>query len=593
MAKHPFLDLITGYETSSEGDVKGKRFVSKAISGGGPQDIPSKFSVKLTQITRAFVNLVSYTSTRTWGLLLGVFGLLTLLLHFAVDYLSSAAELSTPVMLVGAIFAVIAIPLLSFDKPMSVAMQEIRLFDSIFFEFFCIRRMQKRDDMPGIHPAVGLVLGIILAVLGAVLPIWWVVAFMLGTVYLFLTAISPEFSFFFIFLVMPYLPMINDSQIILACLVAVTMLSFMRKIAEGKRIYYFEQYDFLLLLMLIIVFISGVFIGGAASFGPSSVMLILGFGGYALTGSLVANRRLADCVIKANIISSLPISAIAIAELVRAALTGGIGEFGGSSATFDSPDMLGAFLLVSAAFMFYFVFVRRHAVTKLIYGIYLFITLLAMASTLRIWLVIALVAGLIAYFALKLHKSSWIALGAIAFIPYLALLLPNSVLSSAAELPILSTLGFSEYLTVWISSRRLLVENLFAGVGIGNFMDAPYTASFLLQIACEAGVIVLVVFIMIFAVRLRHRSIYSPYTKHSQVSLLTDFADITMVALLVYGLFTPLWSAPTVYYLFWCVFGLGSAVLRISKHEFDDRVGYFSDGAGIDSSSIDISLHRT
>ena len=103
-------------------------------------------------------------------------------------------------------------------------------------------------------------------------------------------------------------------------------------------------------------------------------------------------------------------------------------------------------------------------------------------------------------------------------------------------------------------------------------------------------ILVLVVFVMIFAVRLGHRSVYSPYTKNSQVSTLAQFSDMTVVALLVYGLVTSIWTAPTVYYLFWCVFGLGSAVLRIAKHEFDDRVGYFSDGAGADSSAIDISL---
>lgn len=593
MARHPFLDLITGYEAASDAEVKGKRFVSKAVSGGASQEKPSKMALRISAFMRSFVNLVSYTSTRTYGLLLGGFGLLTLLIHFAKDYVSDGAELSTPVMLVGAIFAIVAIPFLSFDKPIAVAMQDFRMTDAIFFEFFCIRRMQRKTNETGLHPVLGLMIGLALAVLGGFVPTWYVVGGMGAAVYLYLTAISPEFSFFAIFLAMPYLPLVANSEVILAVLVAATLLSFVRKIAEGKRIYYFEQYDFLLLVMLIIVFISGIFVGGIGSFGSSLVMLVLGFGGYALTGSLVANRRLADCVIKANIISSLPVSVIAIAQLVRAAIAGGLREYDGSSATFDSPDMLGAFLLISSSFMLYFVFVRRNKMVKLTYAVYFIITLVAMASTLRVWLAVALLLGFVSYLALKIGHGSWIALGAIAFVPYVALFMPDSVLTAAKTLPILANLGFADYFDVWISSRKLFVDNIFSGVGTGDFMDAPYSASFLLQIGCEAGIFVLVVFIMIFAVRLRHRSIYSPYTKHSQVSLLTNFSDATMVALLVYGLFTPLWSAPTVYYLFWCVFGLGSAVLRISKHEFDDRVGYFSDGADVDSSSIDISLKHS
>ena len=590
MAKHPFLDLLTGYEEGTDREVKGKRFVSKAVSGRSSHERHSKLARRVMVLLRGFVNLVSYTSTRTYGLFLGGYGLLTLLLHFALSYASPERELSMPVLLTGAIFAIVAIPFLSFDKPIAVAMQELPLTDAVFFEFFCIQRMQKKVTGRVIHPAIGLLLGLLLALLGAFVPMWYVAIGIGVAVYLYLAVISPEFSFFFTFLVMPYLPLVDRGELILAAFVATTLLSFVRKIVEGKRIYYFEQYDFLLLVMLIIVFINGVATGGADSVLSSLVMLVLGFGGYALTGSLVANRRLADCVIKANIISSLPISVISIVQMIKSLANGDIADFGGSSATFASPDMLGAFLLISASFMLYFVFARTSKLTKLTYGVYLFVTLVAMACTLRVWLAVALLAGVIAYLVLKVDRATWLWLGLIAFIPYVAVLLPTPMLDAFGNEGILSVLGFGEYADRWISTRELFVENMFLGVGTGDFTDAPYSANFLLQIATEAGILVLVVFIVIFAVRLRHRSIYSPYTKDSQVSKLAQFSDVTVVALLIYGLFTSLWTAPTVYYLFWCVFGLGSAVLRISKHEFDDRVGYFSDGAGVDSSAIDISL---
>ena len=64
------------------------------------------------------------------------------------------------------------------------------------------------------------------------------------------------------------------------------------------------------------------------------------------------------------------------------------------------------------------------------------------------------------------------------------------------------------------------------------------------------------------------------------------------VALMVYGFFNSFWSDMTMYYLFFAVFGLGSATLRVAKSEFDDRVAYFSDGAGDDASSIDITIRR-
>ena len=74
------------------------------------------------------------------------------------------------------------------------------------------------------------------------------------------------------------------------------------------------------------------------------------------------------------------------------------------------------------------------------------------------------------------------------------------------------------------------------------------------------------------------------------MSALSEITTVSVIMLMVYGVFNYIWSDMTMYYLFWCVFGIGSAVLRISKQEFDDRVAYFSDGSAEDSSSIDITI---
>ena len=116
------------------------------------------------------------------------------------------------------------------------------------------------------------------------------------------------------------------------------------------------------------------------------------------------------------------------------------------------------------------------------------------------------------------------------------------------------------------------------------------SGNFLLEIGCEAGVFALVTFIAIFAIRIRHRSAYTPYIRGSQHVLINRFSTIALVVLFVYGILTSLWSDMTMYFLFWVVFGLGSAVLRVSRQEHDDLVAYYRDGAGQDASAIDITL---
>ena len=586
MPKRTFLNLLKGYEPSGK-DGKGKRFVSKEISGTASRDVASRTGRRMAAVAQGFFNMIAYTSTRSCGLFLGSFGLLTLLIHIAKDYLGFSNEVSLPIIITASLFAILSIPFITFDKPMAIAMQELRLTEVIFFEFFCMQRLQKKSVPITVHPVAALILGVLLATLGGFVPVFYVILGILAAVYLYLAVASPEFSFFFIFLVMPYLPMLEYAELILAVLVLITLLSFVRKIAEGKRIYHLEQYDVLIWIMLTMVFISGILIGDSSAILSALVMLLLGFGGYALTGSLVANRRLADCVVKANIFSSLPISVIAIIEF---SLGLARGEVRGSSATLGSPDMLGAFLLVSAFFMAYFVRVRRSVGVKVIYGIYLLLTAVAMATTLRVWLAATVIIALLAVAVISVGRFASPLLAALALLPYGFLFLPDSALSAIMRSKAIAVLGLDSYIWEWMQSRELFLDNLFLGVGTGNFADTYYSANFLLQIACEAGLLVLVAFVAIFAVRLVHRSVYRPYMKSSQVGLASNLADVVLVSLLVYGLFTSLWVSPTIYYLFWCVFGFGSAVLRISKKEFDDRVGYFSDGASSDSSSIDISL---
>ena len=588
MAKQNLLDLLVGYE-QNEGEGKGKRFASREISGSVAHRSKSRLLHKINELIGKIFDMIAYTSTRTYGLFLGTFGLLTLIIHFAKDYLGLGANVSPAVILISVLFAVLAVPFMSFDKPSATAMEEFRLTDWIFFEFFCMQRMPKKVVDVTLHPLVGVILGSLLAILGAFVPVTNVAIGIGVAVYVFLTLTSPEFSIFLIFLVIPYFPMMQHSELILAGLVSVTLISFIRKTYEGKRIYYFEKYDLLIVFMLLIVLASGAVIGGEGSLLSSLVMLVLGFGGYVLTGSLVVNRRLADNVIKANIFASLPISVIAIIEFFEGAVAGGEG-FSGVRGSFGSSDMLAAYLLTVSVFIIYFIIARTHFAIKLIYAIYLIPTLFAMAVTLRPWVIVAIVSGLIVYFAFKARNISGILLGTIGFLPYVLLFLPDSWLSFIGNLAPMTFLGFDEYIGVWIESRAIFLDNIWIGVGTGDFMDAPYTANFLLQIALEAGALVLFVFLAIFSTRLQHRTIYAPYITNSEVSLITDFADISVMVLMVYGLFTPLWSAPTIYYLFWCTFALGSAVLRVSKREFDERVGYFSDGAGHDSSSIDIAI---
>ena len=593
------MDLLRGYVQGKD-DSSGKKFYCRTVTGSANRVTLTRFGKYITKFFEKFGRVISYTPSNSYGAFFLSFGALSLVLQLVLGYLGVFESPPLYILISTVLTALFAVPFLLTDKPLALALQDFSLTDYVFFEFFCIRRMHKNHTERGIHFIISAILGALLAALSLFVPFVWLLAGVGVAVYVFLTFMSPEFSFFSIFLAMPYLSF-DKKGIFLAAMVLITLISYARKVTSGKRVYFFEQYDLVLLLMLTCILISGIFVKGVESFVSSVVMILLGMG-YILSSGLVSNRRLADCLINAVIISSLPVSVIAIVEAVLAIGEGGIQSFGGAAATFDEPYTLAIFLLVSITFALYFVSARRSSAGKALYFVIFLITLLALFFTMNFWAFATALIGALIFGVLKLRHGSGFIVFLLAIAPYLLIFLNNDYLTLFADNFAARAFGLSDSVRGWMLSLEMVKDNILIGVGIGEECFAEEmvhyhpdymlknSGNFLLEVVCEAGIFSLVAFIMIFAIRVNHRAIYRPYVKNSQVSKLSDFTAVTVVIFLIFGMFNYVWDDMTMYYLFWCVFGLGSAVLRVSKQEFDDRVAYFSDGSAEDSSSIDISI---
>lgn len=601
MAKRSLKNFLSGY-TNDDKNSTGKKFSVAAVTGSANRVSITRFGRRVAKFFERFTKVVSYTPARTYGAILCVFAALSLALHILKGYIGLRGDVSISTLIICFAFAVLSIPFMLSEQPLSTALQNNPITDFIFFEFFCIRRMHKYATQPGIRPTVGVVIGVLLAVAGAFVPMWVAALGIAAMVYLFLTFLSPEFSFFSMFIIMPYLSFDTDG-VFLAILVAVTLISYGRKVASGKRVYFFERYDFALFIMLFCILISGIFVKGVESFVSSVVMILLGMG-YVLSSSLVTNRRLADCVINAVIISSVPVSIIAIVESIIEIRDLGLAGFTGATATFDKPYTLAIFMLVTLSFSLYFVDVRRRRAVKTLYAVIAMLNFAALFFTMSFWAFAALIIGWLASLAQKMRHGSGLLLLLLSVSLYVVLFLPMEYLDIIRNNELMRLLGLSDSVYCWQTAFAMLRDNLILGVGIGEESFAqeiaeyaasfgyPNSSNFLLEIACEAGVISLCAFVLIYLIRVRHRGIYQPYVKNSEVRKISDYTTLTTVMLMAYGVFNYIWADMTMYYLFWCVFGLGSATLRVAKDEFDERAAYFRDGSTADASSIDIAIKR-
>lgn len=596
------LDLIDGYEIPREHrNEKGEpiagtgvSFFSRSLTGSlsGKRSFSSKkIFVAINNLARRFL----YTPSRVYGISLLTFGILSAVIDLAFAYFKVDAYTHTA-LITGLVSALLGILLVFSDSPIAIAAEDFVLTDYLVFEFFCIKRMQKsRNAVVGFHPYLGIVLGALLAFFGV---LWhpFQVIFTVGLVlFTILSLASPEFSFLVTLLVLPYTEFFADTTLVLAALLLITFVSFMRKVISGKRVYVFEQYDILIGIMIIFVLISGIFIKGMESF-ENSVMLVLGAFGYIMTSNLVTNRRLADRVSTAIMLSSVPSSLYVIVVFIKNALNG-VYKYSGTG--FYSTFVLGAFLLVAVLLTVSLLKEAKYAASKAVYSTILLLQLSTLVLCGGFVAIIALIVGIFCYFIFSMRKLSAVSIVILIAIMYVPFLLPSAWLDGRT-VSIIFGRNVSELLSLWGASLEMFLDHPFAGVGMGaeSFSEeivkyganAPNSSNIFLEIACEAGVFALIFFFFVLFTCLRHRSKYRSYVRASQVRTISGIAVTALICLVIYGTVNYIWEQSSVCYLFWCVFGLGSATLRIAKREHDDKIIYYNDVVSSETSDIDVQI---
>ena len=606
MAKIKLRELIDGYEKSDGQEFVGQRFFRREITGAATISSRRKKRSKIRNAVNSIIDTFCYANIKTYGFLFLTFGLLTIIFYFASDFIREAGiAVSDRISLAAGIVAsILSIPMIILDGPICQVLQEYLITDIIFFDFLCIKRMPPKLETPpdaGRAIAVGSLLGII----GLFVPTVRVVACVLFVAYAYLSVESPEFSLFSTIMLLPYLSVDKpEGYGILVTLVIITTISFVRKLIYGKRVLNIEQYDILLGVMLLAVLISGIAFSGAASFTWSVKYISLSLV-YILAGNIITNRRLADCAVNATIFSAVIPALTSVVNLVIGIVRNG--DFSGISSLYSTPEVAAAHFAVSVAMA-----VAMSIQTKgnirggyIAIGAFIF---LGLVLTFEPFAYIAVLLGIAAYLAIRKGGMFVISLLPLALVPYVIVaLLPSGALDAIIGS---NTDGLApgRIPELWRAALEIFGENPLFGIGIGSEAFAEAISKFgfdvsnshniFLEIATEAGIFALLAFALIIWIRIRHRVNYQKYLVKSDVNVISSSASCAVFVLLTIGATVYIWQDFSLYYLFWCVFGIGSATLRIAKQESDDRELYskmmvnFHESANNEFSSIDILLKK-
>lgn len=599
MAKQNFSKLLKDYALAFRNfsnTPRAKNFPSYTLSGKITQKTKRLLSSSFFKITRALTRWFSRISSRAYGSAALSFGIVTLILYFL--NLSFDSSLITPI--IGAVVSILSIPFLLFDKPISLLFQDFTITDYVFFEFFCIKRLNRMETTQHIPLFISSALGIIIAIVGYFIPVWILASGFGALIFFCVTMLSPEFAFFLSFMILPYEGYIPYSSIILASLITVSAFSFVRKVIFGKRVMYFERYDILVGVMMFFILISGIFIKGLSSFTWSLELVLLALG-YTMASNVIANRRLADRAILSVVVSSFVPAIISIVTFILTLANANISSFLDivNFSVFQSSGACAVFMIVS---IFYSsaMLIQTQGARRLLFAVIALADLACLLISGELIAVIALILGTATFFALKYPKvSEWVLL-ALPILPYSIALLPESAIESFFTL-IPSFNSANELFDLWRSSLSAFANNIFFGIGIGKeafteeilkygIEHGSNSSNLFIEIGLEAGIFTLVSFIVLLFLRVFHRSAYHFYVKNSELNVLAPISTLCTLTLVAYGAFNYIWADPSSYYLFWCVFGIGSAALRVAKKENDDRMLYYEDTRAAYSSAIDINI---
>ena len=572
-----------------------KEFLSREISGSVRHNLKRIQSMAFFRFIKAISELTSHLSTRIYGMAMLCFGLVATLMYFIG--ISADQRVATPV--IGILIAGLAIPFLLVDKTLPVFLQDFRPTDYLFFEFFCMKRHSAMETVRTIPVVIAVLAGIIPALMSLFIPLWHIALTIFLVICICIGITSPEFVFLTSLIALPFIRYIPHCELVFTVTVLLAIISFFRKVAYGKRVFHLEQYDILIGIMLAFILISGIFVKGMESFYGSVKMIVFALG-YILSSNIIANRRLAELSQSSIILSGAIASIVSITQVVYTFTNHGVNTTQTDlSFVLSRQDGVAVFLMAAAVFS---VGMKNQAPKSLrgLLSTSAILCILALIISGEFWAITSLILTAFAYVIIKLNRAPAFFLLVLLVISVAVLLLPDSVLNIIFTYSP-SVISASDLFDLWKKSLVLMSNNIAIGIGIGaesfvkemaalGIYGHPDSSNLFIELGLEAGILAPLCFIFILVSRIKHRSTQHLYIRNSQVERASNLSGACILGFVAFGMVNYIWSDMTAYYLFWCIFGIGSASMRVAKRDYDDRVIYYEESSAFDSSVIDIEI---
>ena len=564
----------------------------------------------LTRVARALLATLRYTSTRTYGILFGTFGIYTILVYAIQHFFFSGTEGEKSVLFTGIAVSVLSLLLLFSGRPLCYDLQESRLLGHLLYRVVGLRRHQliKKGAHP-VSPAVGFLLGSLLGIVAFFFHPLYILGTILAVSLFFLLLFSPELCLFSSLLLAPFFIFFERPSVLLCAIVLIGVVGYLFKILLGKRLFSFGPVDFSVLFLMAGYLLLSLFTYGGAASSARALMGAVLIGGYFLAVNLLTSPSLINRAVNALLTGGTIVAAIglgqqftgnAIADWLDSAAFDYIS--GRITSVFENPNILSVYLIL----LLPFAIVRLlQKASPLRYAGNLLVFCIFMAAIVYTW-----------------SRGAWIgvivSLGVLLFAvnpSTIYLLLPVGVgtplLLKFASFPIAERLAstnlgdssISYRFGIWQGAWRMIGDRFFGGIGMGEtaftavypyyalsgIEAATHTHSLYMQYLVEFGISGLVLFLLF--ILLFYQCVFTHWKEegNEKLRLTAIAAGCGIFAVLVNGFADHVFYNSRVFFLFFAVAGIAVALSRVGKTEEERSRPLYNEGNETFSLDVDFS----
>lgn len=485
---------------------------------------------------------------------------------------------------------------LSSRKLLAEALGESKILGFILLDVFGISKDSFNNKGYGFG---GYVMPVICGIVFGALCYWlrpiYYVSFFLILLLVSLVMVFPEIGVLFMFASIPLVNLLPAPSVFATFLVVITGISYLIKLAGGKRIFKLRLLDFFVLLFSFFMLVSGIVGAGGFEGFAEVVMYCLIFASYFLTVNLIRSMEWVKRCIFMLVTSGIFAAFIGALQIFIGGFESGWIDQSAFSyisvritSTFDNPNVFASYLILLVPYALNMLVSSEKIGDRISKFDIMALFLLCVIETWSRGAWISVFVSLIAYLLMYSKKTvPYVFLGGVGLVagaPYVAPNLTDRLLSIANRGD--TSIGYR--ISIWKSVFKMIGGNFITGIGYGQAafesmylpfaysgaFAAKHTHSLYLQILAGMGAVGVILFgvIVFLFVQCAFEYLYRVKAGVNRGRVIAGVSAI--FGILIMGLADHVWYNSRVFMAFWLVIAVVVAEVRVCLGEREKEAEY-------------------